>query len=115
MSLLRIFRPDEDTPLPAPVIDVAPVSEVTPGDTSTDDEPVLLNFEEWSQRLRPQAATLNRARQIHSNCQCPSCQSALVVPLTLNDGRKDRSGEDVPGSATLVGFRCDVCLSEWPA
>jgi len=109
MSLLRIFRPDAETPLP--VAEPAATAE----NAAIDEEPVLLNFEEWSQRLRPQAATLKRARQIHSNCQCPSCQSALVVPLTLNDGRKDQTGEDVPGSATLVGFRCDVCLAEWRA
>lgn len=108
MSLLRIFRRDEETRLPVP----EPVLTV---EDSADEEPVLLNFEEWSQRLRSQAETLQRARQIHSNCQCPSCQAALVVPLTLNDGRKDLSGEDVPGSATLVGFRCDICLTEWPA
>lgn len=109
MSLLRIFRPDEATPLPVPQ------PGVTADDSANDEEPVVLNFEEWSQRLRPQAETLKRARQIHSNCQCPSCQSVLVVPLTLNDGRQDLSGEDVPGSATLVGFRCDICLTEWPA
>ena len=109
MSLLRIFRPDKETPLA--VSETARIAE----DSAIDNKPVLLNFDEWSQRLRPQAATLKRARQIHSSCQCPSCQSALVVPLTLNDGRRDQSGEDVPGSATLVGFRCDVCLAEWPA
>jgi hypothetical protein len=103
MSQLRIFRPEEDA---------SPHQE----SPETDDEPVLLNFEEYSASLRGQTKSqLHRARLIHAHCQCPECRSALVVPLVLNDGRHDRSGEEIPGTSTLVGFRCDLCSTEWPA
>ena len=113
--MLKIFRPADE---------VAALSE---SDSSTirppaedrqghDSEPVLLNFQEWSDRLRGHTQSqLHRARKIHANCECPECHAALIVPLVLNDSRRERSGEEVPGTATLVGFRCDICSAEWPA
>lgn len=113
MSMLRIFRPEDDaTPSPQSTTVVAETATAM----NDESEPVFLNFEEWSRRLRGDSAMpLHRSRKIHVNCQCPECRSALVVPLVLNNGRQDRSGDEVPGTATLVGFRCDVCLTEWPA
>ena len=116
MSQLRIFRPEEDAS-PAQPESLTGVAELPDQESpETVDEPVLLNFEEYAASLRGQTKSqLHRARQIHAHCQCPECRSALVVPLVLNDGRRDRSGEEVPGTSTLVGFRCDVCSAEWPA
>jgi hypothetical protein len=117
MSLLKIFRPEEDanpSPSTTSFVDENEFSGTNPGENA--HEPVLLNFVEHAARLRGVAQSqLHRARQIHAQCECPECRSALVVPLVLNDGRRDRSGEEVPGTSTLVGFRCDTCSTEWPA
>ncbi|MDA0589724.1 MAG: hypothetical protein O2820_19565 [Planctomycetota bacterium] len=116
MSLLRIFRPEDDTCPPATESFFCDPELAQRESPQTDGEPVLLSFEKYSASLRgPTNSQLRRARQIHAHCQCPECRSALVVPLVLNDGRRDRSGEEVPGTSTLVGFRCDVCSTEWPA
>lgn len=116
MSLLRIFRPDEDKSLPIPESFSCDPELAQQESLQSDDEPVLLNFEEYSASLRGQTKSqLRRARRIHAHCQCPECRSALIVPLVLNDGIRDQSGEEIPGTSTLVGFRCDVCSTEWPA
>lgn len=59
-------------------------------------------------------AALDRAKALHSNRNCKSCGCQGVEPVTLNDGLRDGSGQYVPGSATLVGFHCTRCRSEWP-
>lgn len=114
--MLRIFRPEEeDTPSPRGA-SVTQREGTAQEPVPEDDEPVLLNFEEWFERLRPDPESpLRRARRIHANCQCPECRSALVFPLVLNDGRHDRAGEEIPGTSTLVGFHCEICSAEWPA
>ncbi len=60
--------------------------------------------------LRP----LTRARALHANRACPFCRHPVVEPVVLNDGLRDGTGQYIPGSATLVGFHCDRCHSEWP-
>ncbi|MFP6761986.1 MAG: hypothetical protein VB858_00160 [Planctomycetaceae bacterium] len=113
--MLRIFRPEDEIAPPVPVD--SPAIRASIADQPEDGyQPVLLNFQEWSDRLRGHSQSqLHRARQIHANCECPECHAALIVPLVLNDGRREPSGEEVPGTATLVGFHCDICSAEWPA
>ena len=65
-------------------------------------------------RLAAAAAPLNRAKALHANRRCKNCGHSGVDPVTLNDGLRDGSGQYVPGSATLVGFHCPRCRSEWP-
>ncbi|MDA1163887.1 MAG: hypothetical protein O3B13_12355 [Planctomycetota bacterium] len=109
MSDLKVYWPESDPARqessPAPV-------EVT-GETS--DEPEIYYFSEWVRKLnRPDLDPLAlRARNLSLNRTCPGCSRAGVLPLMLNDGRIDGSGRMVPGSATLVGFRCEQCSHEW--
>jgi hypothetical protein len=65
-------------------------------------------------RLAVANAALDRAKALHSNRSCRNCGCSGVEPVTLNDGLRDGSGQYVPGSATLVGFHCTRCRSEWP-
>lgn len=65
-------------------------------------------------RVAAAAAVLDRARALHENRSCKNCGCSGVEPVTLNDGLRDGSGQYVPGSATLVGFHCTQCRTEWP-
>ena len=113
--MLRIYRPDETDLVSKPV--PVPVARDVEEPLVEDDTPVLLNFEEWSRRLRrpTQARAVRRARRLHENALCPQCQSPVIIPLELNNGRIDSAGDSVPGTASLVGFRCERCETEWPA
>lgn len=56
---------------------------------------------------------LVRAQAIRENCECPSCGHPVIEPIELNDGTPSRNGLPIPGTATLVGFRCCGCEQEW--
>ena len=56
---------------------------------------------------------ITRARVLFSNRTCPSCHYPIVTPIELNDGKLNRNGLPIPGTATLVGFHCDSCHREW--
>jgi hypothetical protein len=110
MSDLKVYWPDAE---PA-------ISEATPTSPAEaragSNEPEIYSFAEWVDKLnRPgtNSAAL-RAQRLNANQTCPDCSRAGVLPLMLNDGRMDGSGRLVPGSATLVGFRCQTCSYEWP-
>ena len=57
---------------------------------------------------------LLRAQQIRVNRTCPDCNCPGVEPVELNNAVQNRNGMPIPGSATLVGFRCNQCDAEWP-
>jgi len=100
MSTLKIFRPD-------------PAHEQKP-------EPYIVSFRQpWESRKRVQLdeATLRsiyRAKKIKEHRSCPKCQAATVVPVELANAMLNRNRLPIPGTATLVGFRCTQCESEWP-
>jgi len=56
---------------------------------------------------------IERARALYDNRCCPSCSYPVVEPIELADGFRNRKGQVIPGTATLVGFRCRGCRSEW--
>lgn len=97
MSRLRIFNPEPDT------------------DYSVDG-PTVISFQAHFKRVRGNRLlrVLQRARQIHENRVCPYCNGPAVVPLELRDAVFARNRLPVPGTATLVGFHCETCGSEWP-
>lgn len=107
MSDLKVYWPECES---------APADEAAAPQIDSD-EPEIYSFVEWVERLRSPALSSSalRARRLHSNQNCPDCRRADVLPLMLNDGRLDGAGRLVPGSATLVGFRCEQCCHEWPA
>ncbi|MGZ0172013.1 MAG: hypothetical protein ACKVHE_20910 [Planctomycetales bacterium] len=110
MSTLKVYWPDNE---------LAAAERMPAKQAETDEvthEPEIYSFAEWVDNLRmPDAnpAAL-RAQRLNTNQTCPDCNRAGVLPLMLNDGRMDGSGRLVPGSATLVGFRCETCSHEWP-
>ncbi len=66
----------------------------------------------FSGRFMP---AVDRARLIHDNGQCPDCNRHNVEPMELNDGAiSHRSRLPIPGTATIIGFHCNDCGSEWP-
>lgn len=109
MSDLKVYWPESETA-------ATENSAIRANVCDSPAEPEIYSFAEWVDKLRaPESnpAAL-RAQRLNSNQTCPDCTRAGVLPLMLNDGRMDGSGRLVPGSATLVGFRCESCSHEWP-
>jgi hypothetical protein len=81
-----------------------------------DDEPRLLSFSQHAGRVRANRVIdlLTRARVRKQNSQCPCCHRVTVQPLELSDAVRNRNGAVVPGTATIVAFRCTACRHEWP-
>ncbi len=85
-----------------------------------DPEPQILPFPPHYQRRhrsasRPALGLIARARLLYENRNCPHCDHPNVEPLELDDAVLGCSGMPIPGTATLVGFHCLHCHSEWPA
>ena len=60
-------------------------------------------------------APVDRARILHDNAACPECEKADVEPIELQDGViSPKSRLPIPGTATIVGFHCNACGTEWP-
>lgn len=98
MSALRVVWPDED---------LAQLSLLT-------DEPSILPFERQSRDHESGAFhVVHRARTLYENRCCKACRYPVVEPIELADGVRNRKGMVIPGTATLVGFRCRGCKSEW--
>lgn len=102
---LRLFNPPEEPTVPEPEF-----TEI--------DRPHVLPF-----RQRRQATVISgrytppaeRARLIRDNGICPECETLDVEPLELEDGLiSPRNHRPVPGTATIVGFHCNCCGTEWP-
>jgi hypothetical protein len=98
MSHLRVVWPDEECP-----------SEDDDGTLMTAVVPFYLEPRRRSLRMD----VITRAQTLFSNRTCPHCQYALVKPIELDDAVVNRSGLPIPGTATLVGFHCMGCDTEW--
>ena len=111
MSDLKVYWPEGDPATREP----APATQVETGKDS--NEPEIYSFVDWVEKLHsPDSnSAAFRAQRLNAHQTCPGCQRVGVLPLMLNDGRIDNSGRMVPGSATLVGFRCQECHHEWSA
>lgn len=80
------------------------------------DEPRILPFRRAGQS--PESPShyfdvVQRAKLLFSNRKCHECSYPVVEPIELSDAIKNRNGLAIPGTATLVGFRCCGCQSEW--
>jgi len=102
---LRVFNPPDE-----------------PVDTTEDcmdmDRPHILSFRQQTRatvisgRYTPPA---DRARVIRDNSVCPECSMMNVEPLELDDAMVSRRNHrPIPGTATIVGFHCNSCGTEWP-
>ncbi len=110
MSRLRLYWPDARGQFEA--VAMAPVSADRAG------EPAVIPFARC--RRRPTGGSrltdvVGRAHTIYANGRCPVCRHPVVEPIELNDAVVGRGNLPIPGTATLVGFRCDGCDSEWQA
>ncbi|HAH49668.1 hypothetical protein [Gimesia sp.] len=105
MSILKVYYPDE--PQTEPVVSL---DETTP---------MILPFQrarvKKSHSRKQEDWVLKRARTIFLNQQCSDCGSSAVEKLELRDGLLNQKNRLIPGTATVVGFRCHSCDSEWPA
>lgn len=97
MNRLRIFRPDES--------DIRPF------------RPNTIAFTTYARHTESYVSqdSLERARLIHRNRHCPFCNHARVGLIELQDAIMNRNQLPIPGTATLVGFRCNSCQREWPS
>ncbi len=66
----------------------------------------------FSGRFMP---AVDRARLIHQNGICPECGHNDIEPLELADSViSPKNRLPIPGTATIVGFHCNDCSTEWP-
>ena len=57
----------------------------------------------------------DRARIIQQNNCCPACALHDIEPLELADALiSPKNRLPVPRTATIVGFQCNDCGTEWP-
>lgn len=132
---LRLFNPDFDSDSLVDVVEggqrpqlrvVPQVSEVDSAgldsagrdSVGSEDDADVISFATarralvLSGRFTP---TLQRARLIHANSECSGCGGHDVEPVELDDATVSwRNGDVVPGTATIIGFHCNDCGSEWP-
>jgi len=110
MSNLRLFWPSE--------------SDTDVSGAASDDEPAaILPFQlratgsrDGVARRAHTSSAVRRARVLFENRCCPWCDRLNVEPIQLDDAVISLGNhEPVPGTATIVGFRCRDCASEWPA
>jgi hypothetical protein len=101
MSQYRIVWPDD-------VLD----EDGSAGETAL--EPVILQFRVTASRARFQPMDIiSRARLLFENRSCRSCGYPVVLPIELDDAQLNRNRQAIPGTASLVGFRCEGCRAEW--
>ena len=99
MSRLSVFWPEEPKHV-----------------SSRNDDPMILPFPKQRDYRKSSAEPMDvvtRARLLYSNRQCHDCGYPVVEPIELPDSTLNLSGLAIPGTATLVGFRCCGCHSEW--
>jgi hypothetical protein len=87
--------------------------DVAHEDVGVEAEPVILQF-----RVEPAAPgqslnIIQRSRLLFENRICRTCGYPVVTPIELNDAQLNRNRRPIPGTATLVGFRCHGCRAEW--
>jgi hypothetical protein len=105
MSVLKIYCPEE-TPSETTISQTETQSMILPFRRRISRQPQLHQQTDW---------VLNRARILFKNQQCPACSSSAIEKLELRDGLLNRKNRLIPGTSTVVGFRCECCDTEWPA
>jgi len=105
MSHLKLYTPLAE-PLPDTSVREAGIGRSAK--TGRDTEKRLPDPSAWQD-------VATRARLIHTNRTCHHCRRTTVVPLEMQDAFLNRNLMPIPGTATLVGFHCCSCGSEWDA
>uniref|UniRef100_A0A7C4LKD1 Uncharacterized protein n=1 Tax=Schlesneria paludicola TaxID=360056 RepID=A0A7C4LKD1_9PLAN len=123
MSTWRVVWPaEEDEPaiIPFPVGSrrprTVPLSQSRGGAArsvaAADLEPECVAEDSPTQAAEP-LTVIDRARLLFANRRCIACGSPLVLPLERDDAVRNRCGQPIPGTATLIGFQCGSCHAEW--
>lgn len=88
--------------------------------TAVADEPRIIPFPgiplrsiQPTRDATPKLDVISRARLLFANRRCRQCRYPVVEPLNLDDAQVNRQGLEIPGTATIVGFRCHACDAEW--
>ena len=103
MSRLSVYWPDE-----------------MESNVATTDNPMILPFPNRRRVSEPASGSagpmdvVTRARVLFANRKCRDCGYPVVEPIELSDSAINLSGLAIPGTGTLIGFRCCGCQSEWP-
>jgi hypothetical protein len=108
MSHLKLYSPDE------PALEEAIVDDAFPATIPFESASRDLGRRRFL-RSRMTGDLVSRARAMRSNQSCPHCHHATVEPIELGDAIiSARNHRPSPGTATVVGFHCHSCKSEWP-
>ncbi|MEC7558117.1 MAG: hypothetical protein VYA32_13115 [Planctomycetota bacterium] len=99
MSLLKLYRPPQDTA----------------GGDAPESPPVIYSIASFRLPARsPRRATVvARAQAIHANRVCRECGRSTVVPMEFQDASFSHNLMPIPGTATLAGFACHDCGASW--
>ena len=99
---LRIFEPPAETPEPEEQLEARDILPFASRSRTT----II------SGRM---TAPADRARIIRDNAVCPECAKFDIEPVELQDAIiSPKSRLPIPGTATIVGFHCNDCSTEWP-
>lgn len=95
----------------------APVDEGRSSAEFDDREAVIIPFPRVAARLQQDqnAELLSRARLVRDNSRCPACRRVAVEPVEAQPVLINRNWMPVPGTGTIIGFRCQCCEHEWSA
>lgn len=107
MSCLKLYAPHE----------AELAGEVEYGESLRIDasEPEILSWETYRRsRKLSLIEILARTRALYQNKRCRDCGRPTVQPVEHDDALLGKNRAPIPGSATLLGFHCDYCRTEWP-
>lgn len=81
-----------------------------------EEEPEVLSWRVMRRDGQPSyLEIINRSRMLHMHRRCHQCGRPTVQPLERDDATLGKNRLPVPGTATVVGFHCVYCQSEWTA
>ncbi len=113
---LRLFSPNEDNPgiiesssrdVPQNRLRDDAFEDIIPIDRGRGRRSVVIS----GRFMEP----VDRARILQQNNCCPECTLHDIEPLELADALiSPKNRLPVPGTATIVGFHCNDCGTEWP-
>ncbi|MBT4865805.1 MAG: hypothetical protein HON53_11920 [Planctomycetaceae bacterium] len=110
MSRLKLYWPEARGQFDAVILSMVSADRA--------GEPTVIPFAQHQRKATGHSRStdvVDRAHTIHTNGRCPACLHPVVEPIELNDALVGRGNLPIPGTATLVGFRCDRCECEWQA